>query len=390
MILLWGPNGEARASCVHYTCLLHHICAKQELANLINALGRWDAYPGPHFLDAFCNSVLRRLGRFTPQGLANVLHALGKLGHYPGPDWMSRVVDRCLALVTDFTAQGLAMVLCGLSNLRFHPGDGALDVVVASVTKRAAELDQQYLAMVWWGLGNLEYAPSSAFWQACRERVAWHRILDRLSLFEAGTLLYALALTDSPASRPFLGPLIRRACSGLEARAWVAGRRMDLETESALRQLHQVFMYIETLRATTGMENEEVEEDREILPGLNVRLQRQFGALIASAWRDSAEHLLSGRVQTSAFQRDVQTAAESLDFCCLSEARDGPFVLDIVVPPNPVSVELKEEMGRGGFFVGCNWTYSLCIVCACMHAGQGGGGAARGDRGGRPQPPPCQ
>lgn len=189
---------------------------------------------------------------------------------------------------------------------------------------------------------NLGYEPPPAFWAACRGRVPWHRILDRLSLFEASTLLYALAVMDSPGSRPFLGPLVRRACRNLEARKWVVkeGEPMDLETESALRQLHQTFMYVESLReeaavVTDGADDRADDTDAEIVPGLSHALQEEFGTLIAGAWGASAAHLLAVRVRTSAFQTDVQAAAESLGLCCLPEARDGPFTLDMVITPNP-------------------------------------------------------
>lgn len=187
---------------------------------------------------------------------------------------------------------------------------------------------------------NLGYEPSPAFWAACRERVPWHRILDRLSLFEASTLLYALAVMDSPGSRPFLGPLVRRACRNLEARKWVVneGEPMGLETESALRQLHQTFMYVESLReaaASGGADGKADDANVEIVPGLSRALQEEFGTLIAEAWGASAAHLLAARVRTSAFQTDVQAAAEALGLCCLPEARDGPFTLDMVITPNP-------------------------------------------------------
>ncbi len=126
----------------------------RELANLINALGKWDEHPGPDFLDVFSQCVGRRLEAFTPQGLANVLHALGRLDYYPGAEWMARAVAQCLAMVEGFTAQGLAMVLCGVSNLRYHPGDAALGALAAAATRRAGELDQHQLANVWWGTGT--------------------------------------------------------------------------------------------------------------------------------------------------------------------------------------------------------------------------------------------
>ena len=346
-----------------------HTPTNRELSNLINALAKWGAHPGGDFLEAFCRCVARRLNSFAPQGLAQVLHALGRLNHYPGPECMAGAVDRCLVLVEGFTAQGLAMVICGLSNLRFHPGDAALGVLTAATTRRAGDFDQQYLANVWWGTGelkgrwkilkgtsrgifhhtssithmhtpaNLGYEPPPPFWAACRERVPWLRILDRLSLFEASTLLYALAVMDSPGSRPFLGPLVRRACRNLEARKWVVkeGEPMGLKTESALRQLHQTFMYVESLResASDRADGKADDPDAEIVPGLSRALQEEFGTLIAEAWGASAAHLLAARVRTSAFQTDVQTAAEALGLCCLPEARDGPFTLDMVITPNP-------------------------------------------------------
>ena len=121
---------------------------------------------------------------------------------------------------------------------------------------------------------------------------------------------------------------------------------MDLETESALRQLHQTFMYVESLREASaaapapaaGVDGEEAPDvEVEIVPVLSCALQEEFGTLIAGAWGASAAHLLAARVRTSAFQLDVQMAAEALGLCCLPEARDGPFTLDMVITPNPAA-----------------------------------------------------
>jgi hypothetical protein len=170
---------------------------------------------------------------------------------------------------------------------------------------------------------------------------------------------------DAEPARPFLGPLVRRACRNLEARAWAAQGvgGMDLETESALRQLHQAFMYIESLRrqqqplgggGADGAVVEEEEEgggeegEKEIAPGLSPALQKEFGRLIAAAWAASEAHLLAARVRTSAFQLDVQAAAEGLGLCCLPEARDGPFTLDMVIPANVESSAYTVREGAIG------------------------------------------
>lgn len=214
---------------------------------------------------------------------------------------------------------------------------------------------------------------------------------------------------DTEDSRAFLAPLVRRASRLLEARAWTVGAgaeggdgdggMMDLETESALRQLHQVYLYIQSLRCR-GDDDVEADDEGEIVLGLSRKLHREFGVGLAVAWRASEAQLLATRVRTSAFQLDVQAAAEALRLCCMPEARDGPFTLDMVVPPNPDSPAYTVRGvggGGGGWWWGGAWNglempelindLPPFFVRAHPNAGRG---AAGGDRGGRAHAPTTQ
>eukprot|EP00624_Nannochloropsis_granulata_P007215 evm.model.NODE_6830_length_5188_cov_14.805899.2 len=187
--------------------------------------------------------------------------------------------------------------------------------------------------------------------------IPWPKLLSCLSLFEASTLLYALAVMDVEESQTLMGPLVMRACEEMgrtrgKARERARKREMDLETESALRQLHQTFLYLECLRR----EQEEREEVRGgwkegngkgeevVVGGVSLAGLRDFGALIGEVW-DESSHLISVRIRTSSFQKDVQVTAEGLGLCCLPEARDGPFTLDMVVVPAPAG---EWEGGKEG------------------------------------------
>jgi hypothetical protein len=207
-------------------------------------------------------------------------------------------------------------------------------------------------------------------------------------MYECSTLLYALAVLDQEEARGLMGRVVGRVCVCLKERRGKEKRRVgeegkegvDLETESALRQLHQTYVYLECLRGEMeggkgggsvtptythteiGTQTEDAalavdDEDEVIVPGVTQGLLRVFGALIAEAW-DTSSHLISQRIRTSAFQTDVQETAESLGLCVLAEARDGPFILDMVIPPR-MEEEEKEKDGEiaglgGGLGVNVN------------------------------------
>ena len=164
---------------------------------------------------------------------------------------------------------------------------------------------------------------------------------------QASTLLYSLAVMDDTSSRGFMGPLIvvrppthppthpppshsstlpkQRACRVLsrqgEKKEGRGGggegggggeeeeeeKEMDLEQESAFRQLHQTFLYLEYLRRESESEQEKdgmlchlsthpltsihppthpthllhhTEERKNIIPGVSHALLRDFGSLI--------------------------------------------------------------------------------------------------------------
>ena len=149
-----------------------------------------------------------------------------------------------------------------------------------------------------------------------------------------------------------MGPLVKRACEEMvrtrgRARERARKREMDLETESGLRQLHQAYLYLECLRREQGGREEGVsssEKEGDVVAGVSLAGLRQFGALIGEVW-DESSHLISVRIRTSAFQKDVQETAEGLGLCCLPEARDGPFTLDMVVVPAPAG---EWEGGKEG------------------------------------------
>ena len=155
-------------------------------------------------------------------------------------------------------------------------------------------------------------------------------------------------------SQSLMGPLVKRACEEMgrtrgRARERARKREMDLETESALRQLHQTYLYLECLRREQGGREGEVlreggEKEDDVVAGVSLAGLREFGSLIGEVW-DESSHLISVRIRTSAFQKDVQETAEGLGLCCLPEARDGPFTLDMVVVPAPAG---EWEGGKEG------------------------------------------
>ncbi|EWM28464.1 hypothetical protein Naga_100190g1, partial [Nannochloropsis gaditana] len=136
---------------------------------------------------------------------------------------------------------------------RQPPFPAFLDTFVEAAIAQAGYFDQQHLANFWLGCANLNYGPSKAYWAACREALEGDRVLSSLSLFETSTLLHALAVMDVEESRSLLAPLVGRATEEMrrrreQERDRAKRREMDVETESALRQLHQTYLYLQVLR----------------------------------------------------------------------------------------------------------------------------------------------
>jgi hypothetical protein len=92
----------------------------QAMSNLVYGYGRL-AMPQPQLFRAIEAASLQRMSELLAQNIANIFHGFGTLGHAPGPAWMDAATEHLLRISPSLTPQNLANVAWGCAKTGYMP-----------------------------------------------------------------------------------------------------------------------------------------------------------------------------------------------------------------------------------------------------------------------------